>query len=148
MEGIARITLPQTPPSLNKLGARGNPRQFHRRKKGWQQLFEGELTFGTASDVLPRRVDRVTVTGRMEFKTRRRRDCVNFQPLIDKALGDALVNGGWLADDTPEHYRFAELDLVGGCEQARTILDLHWEINPDLRPIEDRPVRLGETVYI
>lgn len=128
-EGLARITLDQTPPSLNRIGARGNPRQFHRRKKGWQQLFEGELMLGSSSDVLPRRVDRVTVTGRLEFTTNRRRDEGNYRALLEKALGDALVNGGWLVDDTGDEFRFGELELEGGREQAQTILDLHWEID-------------------
>lgn len=128
-EGLARIRLDQAPPSLNRIGARGNPRQFHRRKKGWQQLLEGELMLGSSSDVLPRRVDRVTVTGRIEFMVNRRRDEGNYRALIEKALGDALVNGGWLSDDTGEHFRFGELELVGGCDQAQTILDLHWEID-------------------
>ena len=133
-EGLTRITIPQTPPSLNRIGARGNPRMFHRRKKGWQQLLEGELMYGVVSDAMPARIERVTVTGRLEFRLNRRRDTLNFQTLIDKALGDALVgdprvwpDGHWLADDTPDRYRFERLEIVGGCEDERTILDLHWE---------------------
>jgi hypothetical protein len=40
---------------------------------------------------------------------RRRRDEGNFRTPLEKALGDALVNGGWIADDTPARFRFGEL---------------------------------------
>ncbi len=130
--GLTRITLPQLPPSLNRIGARGNPRMFHRRKKAWQQLLEGELMYGTVQDAIPARIERVTVSGRLEFRLHRRRDPVNYM-IVDKALGDALVGdprvwpaGRWLPDDTPDHYRFTELELVSGCDEERTILDLHW----------------------
>lgn len=126
MEGIARITILKTPPSLNQVGSRGQGIVYWKHKKGWQRMLEGELTFGTASDVLPQRVDRVTVTGRMEFKTNRRRDEGNFRSVVEKALGDALTNGGRLDDDTGERYQFGELELIGGAEQNQTILDLHW----------------------
>jgi len=133
--GLTRITLPQLPPSLNRIGARGNPRMFHRHKKGWQQLLEGELMYGTLEDAIPARIERVTVTGRLEFRLHRRRDEDNWRPLLSKAMGDALVgdpkvwpDGHWLPDDTPEHYRFERLDIVSGCDEERTILDLHWEL--------------------
>lgn len=127
-EGLTRITLDRTPPSLNQIGARGNPRQFHRRKKGWQQLLEGELMLGTAQGAMPRPVAAVTVSGVLEFPTNRRRDEGNFRSLLEKALGDALKNGRWIEDDTPDHYLFDRLELVGGCDGERTILDLRWEV--------------------
>ena len=38
-----------------------------------------------------------------------------------RALGDALVNGGWLPDDTPEHFRFGALvfEVVSGVRATR-----------------------------
>jgi hypothetical protein len=33
----------------------------------------------------------------------------NFRYFIEKALGDALVAGGWLADDDWDHYEFGGL---------------------------------------
>lgn len=127
-EGLTRITLDRTPPSLNQVGARGYRGEFHRRKKGWQQLLEGELMLGTAQGAMPRPVGAVVVSGVLEFPTNRRRDEGNFRSLLEKALGDALKNGGWIEDDTPEHYRFERLELVGGCVEERTVLNLRWEL--------------------
>lgn len=127
-EGITRITLLQTPPSLNAIGARGNPRMFHRRKKGWQRMLGAEMLVGIAQDAIPRRLERVTVSGRLEFETSRRRDEGNYRTLLEKALGDALTSGGFLEDDTPDRYRFERLEIEGPLEQARTVLDLRWEI--------------------
>lgn len=133
--GATRITILQVPPSLNRVGSRGHWSQFHKRKKGWQQLLEGHLLEGTAMDKFPARCVKVTVSGRLEFRHNRRRDEGNYRTLLEKALGDALVGnpaqwpeGRWLPDDTPEHYLFNRLELVSGCEQETTILDLVWEL--------------------
>jgi len=57
---------------------------------------------------------------------RRRRDEGNYRTPLEKALGDALVNGGWLPDDTPEHYRFGEVvfEVVPGVRATR--LHIGW----------------------
>lgn len=127
-EGLTRITLDRVPPSMNKLGARGKPLQWHRMKKAWQRLLEGELMLGASRGAIPKRVASVVVTGVMEFPTNRGRDEGNFRSLVEKALGDALKNGGWIEDDTPDYYRFERLELVGGCDDKKTILDLRWEV--------------------
>jgi hypothetical protein len=47
----------------------------------------------------------------MCFPDRRRRDQGNHRFIVEKALGDALVAGGWLPDDTWEHYEFGGLAM-------------------------------------
>ena len=42
----------------------------------------------------------------MTFPTRIRRDQGNYRFLTEKALGDALVMGGWLRDDSWEFFEF------------------------------------------
>ncbi|HEX4305299.1 MAG TPA: hypothetical protein VHZ54_04630 [Solirubrobacterales bacterium] len=46
--------------------------------------------------------------------------------MLEKALGDALVEGGWLADDTPDHYRFGAVDFAKAAVAA-TALTLRCE---------------------
>lgn len=97
------LTLYSTPQSLNK--ARGQHwAQMRRHKKAWQADIE-RLMMGR----LPRGRERVHASAVLRFPTRRRRDEGNFRWLLEKALGDALTNGLWLADDTPEHFTFGAL---------------------------------------
>jgi hypothetical protein len=55
------------------------------------------------------RADRIVVEGTMCFPTRRAPDQGNHRFLIEKALGDALVAGGILEDDTWDRYEFGGL---------------------------------------
>lgn len=133
--GTSRIEIPQTPPSLNKLGARGAPRQFHRTKRRWQGMLESHLTAVSSGyggmrpeDRLPRPSERITASAVLSFPTNRRRDEGNYRSMLEKALGDALTNGGWLTDDTPEHFRFdrVEFEHRPG-EGALCEISLAWE---------------------
>ena len=45
----------------------------------------------------------------MTFPNRIKRDQGNFRWMIEKALGDTLVGGGWLPDDTWDRYEFGGL---------------------------------------
>jgi hypothetical protein len=45
----------------------------------------------------------------MTFPDRRRRDEGNFRFFLEKALGDALVSGGWLADDDGARFSFGSV---------------------------------------
>jgi hypothetical protein len=94
------------PPSLNQSGARGHWRTFHKTKKAWQATIEVLLLadFGQP----PRPFDRCRVETKLMFPQSRRRDSGNFRALLEKATGDALVNGRWLTDDTPDRYQFAD----------------------------------------
>jgi hypothetical protein len=84
------------PPSLNIGGSGWNPHVFQGVKQAWQ----GVLTFLLNTSGLPRGLHRVTAEVQIGFPTRGRRDANNFRYVLDKALGDALTEGGWLDDDS------------------------------------------------
>lgn len=92
------------PPSINPLGS-GDPRAYQALKQTWQGLLADLLV---VSD-LPKGLLRVMAEGEATFPTRQRRDQGNFRFLLEKALGDALVEGGWLADDDWDRYEFGNL---------------------------------------
>lgn len=117
--GSIAIEMYGTPPSLNRMGARGNPRVFHRHKKQWQQDIEMLLLAARTTRPLP---GPVTVEAVLRFPVRRRRDEGNFRSLLEKATGDALVNGGWIPDDTPELYRFKAVTFEEVSGEPRTQL--------------------------
>lgn len=90
--------------SLQALGS-GNQFVYQNMKKGWQDA----LTLALEQSGLPLNLDRVLVEGVMCFPERRRRDQGNHRFIVEKALGDALHAGGWLADDDWSHYEFGGL---------------------------------------
>lgn len=100
------------PPSLNVLGS-GDPFTFQRIKEEWSALLAGALE----ASGLPRDLGRVLAEGEATFPDRQRRDQGNYRVLIEKALGDVLVNGsekagiagGWLPDDDWSRYEFGGL---------------------------------------
>jgi hypothetical protein len=92
------------PPTLNALGS-GNQFAFQAHKKAWQAL----LIDLVAETDLPHGLAAVLVEGEMTFPDRKRRDQGNHRFLIEKALGDALVEGGWLEDDDWSRFEFGGL---------------------------------------
>lgn len=92
------------PPSLNILGS-GNPHVFQAYKKVWQELLIEQLE---KSD-LGRPLARVVAEGEVCFPTRGRKDQGNHRFFLEKALGDALTEGGWLEDDDWDRYEFGGL---------------------------------------
>lgn len=114
------LILHSTPPSLNRLGTRGNHWQVTRAKKQLQTDLEGLLM----ASRLPRGLQHVTATVTLRFPVRRRRDAENHVWLIAKALGDACQAGGWIPDDTPEHFRCATLLFDPDLGAARTTIRL------------------------
>lgn len=95
------------PPSMNVLGS-GNQFVYQAHKKAWQEALIVQLEQAD----MPRPVNRVVVEGEVTFPDRRKRDQGNHRFFLEKALGDALVTGGWLADDDWERFEF------GGLAQA------------------------------
>lgn len=93
------------PPSLNPLGS-GHPMLYQSLKARWQGWL-GELLAATD---LPKGLSYVLVEGEVTFPSRARRDQGNFRFMLEKALGDALVEGGWLEDDDWSHYEFGGLE--------------------------------------
>ena len=109
------------PPSINQMGARGHWRTFHAKKRQWQgMLGTALLAAGPQLEAALRSMSGpVRARGSIYFRLKRRRDEGNFRAMLEKSLGDALVDdpqawpeGRWIPDDTPEHYRFEELDLM------------------------------------
>jgi hypothetical protein len=83
------------PPSLNEGGSGMNRMAFQSLKKAWQSALTEQLN----ASGLERGLAGVTVEGLIGFPTRAERDQGNHRWMVEKALGDALVSGGWLQSD-------------------------------------------------
>jgi hypothetical protein len=119
----ATLRIPGTPPSFNKVGLHSHWAVGRKAKQDWEQW----LSIALMEQKVPRGLKRVEATATLRFKQRRKRDEGNFRALLDKALGDVLQAGGWLADDTPDFYRFGELTLFAPVPQPETIVLLDYE---------------------
>lgn len=75
---------------------------------------------------LPRDLDLVVASAELTFPTRRRRDEGNFRTPLEKALGDSLTANGYLADDTPDHFRVERCWIREEPGDAATVLTLRW----------------------
>lgn len=104
------LAFPGTPPSFNKVGHTGSRWNWTREKKHWQQTIEMLLM----AECVPRGLRRVEARAELWFPTHRRRDEGNYRTLLEKCLGDALVNGKWITDDTPEHFSFGRVEFMHG----------------------------------
>lgn len=102
------LTIPGTPPSFNAVGLHSHWTQGRRHKRDWQERCEIALM----EQRVPRGLKLVEASAKLSFRVNRRRDEGNFRVILEKALGDALVNGRWLPDDTPEHYRFGAVEFT------------------------------------
>lgn len=113
------VAYPDTPPSFNVVGHSGSRWSWTRAKKQWQQTMETLLLAGA----VPRGLSRVEASVELSFPDARRRDVVNYRTLLEKCLGDALVNGRWLEDDTPKFFHFAGVTFVKGAKRTKIVLD-------------------------
>ena len=120
---FAVIRIPATPKSLNQLGQRGGWRPVHHEKKRWQGIIEKYLLMCKLPRPLPRFL---RVSAVMQFPTKHIRDAGNFKGPLEKALGDALVNGGWLVDDNPQWWEFKEFDFGAVRGPNTTIITLDY----------------------
>jgi hypothetical protein len=120
-----RVWIGDTPPSLNVIAGRGSRFAFARAKRRWQT----DLGLLLMAEALPRDLDRVEASAVLSFPTRRRRDEGNFRALLEKALGDALVEGVWLPDDTPDRFSFGAITFAEGA--ARTTLEMRVSVRSD-----------------
>jgi len=122
--GSATVALGYLPQSMNAT-AHAHWSVVRRAKQQLQRDLELVLL---GAPGLPRPVPagRVEVTATLLVPDRRRRDEGNFRTPLEKALGDALVNGRWIVDDTPAHYRFGEavFEVVRGVRATR--LHISW----------------------
>lgn len=106
------------PPSSNTntgVGGRGHPAAIGRTKSEW----EGTFAFLLIAARIPRNLASVKVTPRLRFRTANKRDGDNFYFPISKPLGDALTKGGWLPDDTPDHYHMERVVIEVGCKDLK-----------------------------
>lgn len=123
------------PLSLNVVGSRGGYHTYNNFKEAWEEVLLKEL----AASGLPAgwhadapdgalKIDTISAEGQVCFPIMRKdRDQGNFRWFIEKCLGDALVKGGYLIDDSywPErHYEFGCLDITHESRVAYTRLML------------------------
>ncbi len=114
-----RLELDETPPSLNRYA--GGPRgPYFRAKKEWQQ----QLGTALMAAGVPRGLSKVTATATLTFPVRRRRDEGNLRMVLEKALGDILVEGGWLADDVEGAFEFSKLTIAPERGDSATVIEL------------------------
>lgn len=92
------------PPSLNFFASNGYM-VYRAHKDAWQTLLLEQLQ----QSGLPKGLGHVLAEGMATFPDRRQRDQGNHRFMLEKALGDALQAGGWLADDDWDHYEFGNL---------------------------------------
>jgi hypothetical protein len=117
----ARIWIGDTPPSLNVVA--GRRWDWTKAKRRWQT----DLGVLLMAERLPRGLQRVEASAVLTFPTRRRRDEGNYRSLLEKSLGDALVEGRWLDDDTPDRFSFGAVTFALGA--SRTTVNLHcWTV--------------------
>jgi hypothetical protein len=98
-------------PSMNDGGSGMNQHAYRSLKKAWEAV----LTDALEASGLERGLAGVTVEGLIGFPTRAERDQGNHRWMVEKALGDALVAGGWLSSDCffpVARYEFGGLQAV------------------------------------
>lgn len=120
------LELHETPPSLNRYA--GGPRgPYFREKAKWQK----QISTALMAAGVPRGLGKVTATATMTFPTRRKRDEGNLRFLLEKALGDALVKGGWIEDDTGDCFSFGRIEFDAEPGDALTRIELDVKSDRD-----------------
>jgi hypothetical protein len=106
-------------PSVRMFGS-GAQQVYQAVKHQWQDHLRALLE----DTHLPRPCAHILVEGQMTFPDRGRRDQGNHRFIVEKALGDALVDGGWLEDDDWTRYEFGGLAYAyeKGVSQTRLML--------------------------
>jgi hypothetical protein len=116
------LRLPRVAPSMNTNVTRGRGQEFQRLKKEWQAEIEVELMIARSKrPALYKSYQRALAGCFMRFAiARQHRDAPNFEPLVAKALGDALQNFGAIPDDDSLHFFFGgvEIDQERGADRT------------------------------
>jgi hypothetical protein len=107
MDAQFNLKIPGLPASLNRVGSRGSHFAFYREKRKW----EGMLQIALLEQRVPRRLNFVDASAILYPPTTHRRDAGNYRMMLEKALGDVLVSGGWIEDDTPDQFRFGDCEF-------------------------------------
>lgn len=116
------------PPSMNRHVGRASRHAFTKLKRTWQDTFGWALLAALPGDQRPLpSISPVGVAVELRFTKHRRRDVENFRVLLSKALGDALVQGRWLADDTQEDWELKVLLAPDTYPQPSTVVAIAWE---------------------
>jgi hypothetical protein len=118
MAKTTEIWLPTTPPTMN-YAVKRHWAIFNKMKQEIQRQVEVYLIErrGRAPMATP-----VSVDALLRFPTRRGRDAENYSAMLSKSVGDALVNGRWIPNDTPPYYKFRDLIFEHEMGPHRTIL--------------------------
>jgi hypothetical protein len=111
------------PPSLNRVASRGSRWAYSKAKREWQSNLEQLLMLVK----LPRPVAHVEASAVLTFPVMRKRDEGNFRFMLEKALGDALVNGGWLEDDDADRFEFRKVRFQKG-RRKQTEVTLKYDL--------------------
>lgn len=106
--GKARMHPVHRLPSLNLFGSGNHWQTYQGAKKHWTIWLQDALL----EVALPRGLDSVLVEGRLCFPTKNAPDQGNHRYFIEKVLGDVLEEGGWIPDDSWDHYEFGNLARV------------------------------------
>lgn len=119
----ATVTLRRLPTSWNRT------RHAHwsvarRAKRGLQD----DLALLLLAARVPRGLERVDASAVLLVPDRRRRDVDNYWAPLSKSLGDALVAGGWLGDDTPDRFHLGSLTFELAPGRRETRLHLSWPV--------------------
>lgn len=119
---MTTVALGYLPPSFNAT-AHAHWGKVRAAKQGLQRDLEMALLAGRVPRPIPGGYVEASAT--LLVPDRRRRDEGNYRTPLEKALGDALVNGGWLPDDTPAHFRFGAVvfEVVRGVRATRVSLE-------------------------
>lgn len=98
------VVVDRTPPSLNTISGRGDHWRYTKARQLWYRVLIPALR-----DAGMVRCAQVYVEGLVTFPDRRKRDQGNYRSSLEKFLGDALQEGGWLEDDDWSRFRFGDL---------------------------------------
>lgn len=121
---IVTLSYAGTPPSYNTF-RRAHWRKEHRIFTQWKGIIEDLLTESGLERSLTNAPDRfIWAEAHLRFPTRTRRDEGNYRTPLEKPLGDALTNGGWIPDDTPHYFRFGGCHFVEERGECHTVICL------------------------
>jgi len=113
------ISYDDTPKSINHGGggARRHWGMGYREKRHWEGIW-GMLLIERK---VPRGMMKAYVEVALEYADNRRRDAENYRQPISKPLADALVGGGWIADDTQDFFEMGYLKIVSGVDLGESL---------------------------
>ena len=124
-KGSVTLSLPYLPQSYNRT-AHAHWRKVHAAKQQLQADLEVLLMEARVPRPIPTGGGAVRASAVLIVPDRRRRDDVNWRTPLEKALGDALTNGGFLPDDTPEFFRFGSVTFAVQPGVRRSLIRLWW----------------------